>query len=116
MMRRPSTIPRWLRKRMLSLRALTTGRESECVAAARAAVEDARARAEYFGWNGASSNAYARAKANLKAELRAARAAQRDADPDKDPGEGRGAFGWAILSTLLVIGAAVGAYSAHVLR
>ena len=44
----------------------------------------------------------------------AQRAAQ--AQDDNDPGEGRGTFGWAILSTLIAIGAAIGAYSAHVLR
>lgn len=86
------------------------------LAAAERAVADARERADYHGWNGASSNAYTRAKRELRAARREARLAMAQAAEDGDPGEGRGAFGWAILSTLIVIGAAIGAYSAHVLR
>lgn len=110
----PHAIPRWLRKRMLSPRALTAEREerktraSDRVQAARAAVSDARARAEYHGWNGASGNAYTRAQDELLAALRE--------QCDADPAEGCGAFGWAVLSALAVAGAVVGVFSAHVLR
>lgn len=112
---RRHAIPRWLRTRMLSLRALTTereaareARESERVREARAAVEDARARAEYHGWSGTSGNAYARAQDELLAALQ-----EQD---DTDPAEGRGAAGWAILSMLILIGVAVGEFTAHMLR
>lgn len=38
---------------------------------------------------------------------------QRDNVRDDDPREGAGAFGWAILSALLVIGMVVGAWTAY---
>lgn len=88
------------------------------LADAERAVTSAQERAEYHGWSGASANAYATALRELSAARREAQIvmAEAEAESDGDFHEGFGAFGWAILWTLLVIGAVVGEFSAHVLR
>lgn len=90
------------------------------LAAAERSVADAHERAEYHGWSGATANAYAAALRDLHAARREAQRvmaeAEAEAESDGNFHEGFGAFGWAILWTLLVIGAVVGEFSAHVLR
>lgn len=83
---------------------------------AEQAMATARYSAEvYHGWSSVhANNAYNAAKRELRAVRREARMAMTAAE--SDPREGRGAFGWAILSALLVIGVVVGEFSAHVLR
>lgn len=89
------------------------------LAAAEQAMATARYSAEvYHGWSSVHANdAYDAAKRDLRAVRREARMAMAAAErAEGDPREGRGAFGWAILSLLAVIGAVAGAYTAHVLR
>lgn len=73
-------------------------------AAAEQAMADARLRAEYHGWSGASGNAYVAAKRELRAADRAVwqARAQVEREADRDATEGRGAAAYAIIAGVVV--------------
>ena len=69
--------------------------------AAEQAMANARLRAEYHGWTGASANAYTAANRELRAAERVVREARVKAE--RQATEGRGAAAYAIIAAAVVV-------------
>lgn len=79
---------------------LTQQTPQQRLAAAERAMAEARQRAEYHGWSGASGNAYVAARRELLAADRAVRAEREQAE--RQATEGRGAAAYAIIASATV--------------